>query len=70
MAWPITTQIGYEYARSHKYPYPFVNGNMVRSSYVLQALLFRPMNVPELFCTSNDPVEVFLRAAGAFFRGK
>ena len=42
MAWPITTQIAYGYARSQKYPYPFVNGSMVLSSYMPQAPFSRP----------------------------
>ena len=70
MAWPITTQIGYEYARSQKYPYPFVNGSLVRPSYVPQAPFFAKNGVPGFFETCNSPVEVFLRAAGAFFSAK
>ena len=32
-----------------------------------QALFFRKNDVPGIFETCNSPVEVFLRAAGAFF---
>ena len=49
---------------------PFVNGSLVRSSYVLQALFFRKNDVPWISKTCNSSVEVFLRAAGAFFFGK
>ena len=67
MAWPITTQIGYGHARSQKYPYPFVNGSLVRPSYVPQAPFFDKNVVPGMFMTCHSPVEVFLRAAGALF---
>ena len=70
MAWPITTQIGYEYARSQKYPYPFVNGSLVWSSYVPQAPFFGKNDVPRILKTCNSPVELFLRPAGAFFPAK
>ncbi len=68
MAWPITTQIGYGYARSQQKPDPFVNGSVVWSSYVPQEFLPRKNDAPGIFMTCNSPVEVFLRAADAFFR--
>ena len=44
---------------------------LLRSSYVPQALfVFGKNYVPGIFWTCNSPVEVFLRAAGAFFSGK
>ena len=35
-----------------------------------QALFFGENDVPGIFRTRNSPIEVFLRAAGAFFSGK
>ena len=43
---------------------------LLRSSYVPQAFFSRKTKVPGIFRTCNNPVEVFLRAAGAFFSAK
>ena len=43
---------------------------LLRSSYVPQALFFRRKWRSWDFWTCNSPVEVFLRAAGAFFSAK
>ena len=45
-------------------------GSLVRSSYVPQVLFFGKNDVPVISKTCNNPVEVFLRAAGAFFSAK
>jgi hypothetical protein len=50
MAWLITIQIGYGYARSQKYPYPFVNGSLVCVCDALpQALFWGKNDVPGIF---------------------
>jgi hypothetical protein len=43
---------------------------LLRSSYVPQALFSRKNGVPVILRTCTSPVEVFLRAAGVFFRQK
>ena len=43
---------------------------LLRSSYVPQALFFGKICFLGIFRTCNSPVEVFLRAAGAFFSAK
>ena len=43
---------------------------LLRSSYVPQAIFLCKNDVPGIFRTCNSPVEVFLRAAGAFWGGK
>ena len=47
-----------------------MNGSLVRSSHVPQAPFFSKSDVPGILWTCNNPVEGFLRAAGAFFFGK
>ena len=70
MAWPITTQIGYEYARSQKWPDPYLNGSGCGLLTCRRRLFSGQDDVPGTFRTCNSPAEVFLRAAGGFFSAK